>query len=278
MIRVQNAIVHTMPEAEDLWDSVTVIKLGKEVEADLLVCKFVSDEMQNNVIFGLTSKMARAYSRQNDFPMAISYYDKSISVCQQMHDPLHEGRCISRKCYMQMKLRQYHDAQVGYERIRVIGRDEGLFELYSKASVGLSQLARFDGRLADAMEFALEARKSALLQLPGDYGKDWDEAYAIFEIVECSDVDSLEFDEGLLYRLQELGVAIDTDERQGGSLVSIRAANLLGARHVSMGKFPEAVAAYQEVVRMATNPKFCQMPEVQMSKSRALFQILIHGV
>jgi tetratricopeptide (TPR) repeat protein len=272
--RITHAVEYGMPAAENNFDSATVIKLGSMVEADLLVVTFANDSVQNEVFRRVFEKMGRAYSRQGDLPTSVIYHDKAISVWERIGDPLRLGRCIYGKCYLQMKMAQHAEAKVGFERLRALADADGLFELQGKAFIGLSQLARSDGRTSEAMEFARQALTSAGLQLPGDYGKDTDEANAIFQIIECCKVESPDLDEGLLHRLQELGVAIDADERQGGSLVSLRVANLWGLRYTALEKVPEAIAAYKELIRLAENPKFAQMAQVQKFSASAEWQIM----
>lgn len=278
--RCMEVIRDVMPAAEARWDSRGVIEAGKVAEADLevfRVCKFKGGYDDAAIRRWHAERMGRAYSRQGDFPSAISYYDKFIALCVLPKNSGLKARGLCLKGEMQVDLKQLDGARLTYEHAQLIGEHDGLFEVYSKACTGLSNVARLSGDKKKGLELAKEGLKAVGFTEPGDYGKKRDESKAILAIISCSNVDAVDFDETLLERLTVLGVEIDADPREGGSTTSIHAASMRGARHVSRMRHVEAVAAYQEVVEMAKEGRFAQMEEIQRLSARAMFQIILHS-
>jgi tetratricopeptide (TPR) repeat protein len=273
--RCAEAIRFKMPAAEALWDSRAVIKTGLVAEKDFEVCKIGDFDEDAALRREHATIMGRAYSRQGDYAAAMGYFDKFIAVCVETNTPRLQARGLCLKAEMQVHLRQLDGARLSYEHAQTVGEEEGLFEVYSKTCVGLSAISRLCGDTKRGLELATEGLAAVGLTEPGDYAKKRDEARAISAIISCSNVDAVDFDETLLERLTVLGVEVDEDPREGGSTISINAASLRGARHFVRMRFPEAIAAYAEVVEMAKEARFAQQNNVQKEAARALFQIIL---
>jgi len=276
--RCVKAIAVTMVEAEARWDSRTVIEAGRAVEADLSALTIGTSAYDAELRRHHSERMGRAFSRQRDYKTAVRYYDKFIAICEHSPDScklLARGLCL--KADIQVHLMDLDGAWLSYERVGKLGERDGLFEMYAKATLGLSNIACLRGDKQKGLELAREGRAAVLLLEDSDYAKARTKASAILAIISCSDVDAEDFDETLLERLTVLAVDIDADPREGGSTICVRAAELRGARHLARWRVEEAVAAYKEIVEMAKEERFSQMSNVQQASCRAWFQILLHG-
>ena len=264
LTRVRDAVLDDMPAAQERWDSETVLKLGRRCMHDFTLARWGTQAVQDEVEMELYELMSRAYSRGRQFEESIDFAQRSILLCERLGLWQRSGRGHSNIADMQVGLQRYADARVSYETVHTLGEKSGSFELYAKSNLGLSKLSHREGSLVDAKRFAEESLTATALYQPNQYGKSRDEANAILAIVACCDVESESFDGTLLERLAVLGQEVDDDPREGGgSFIGIRAAGLLGRRHLAMGRIASGVAAYQRVVEIAKESRFSGMDEVQ---------------
>jgi hypothetical protein len=264
LTRVRDAVLDIMPAAQERWDSRTVLKLGRRCMHDFTLARWGNPSVQDEVEIELYELMSRAYSRDGQFEESIDFAQREIVLCKKLGLWQRSGRGHSNIAGMLVGLHRYADARVSYETVHTIGEKCGSFELYAKSNLGLSKVAYREGNLVDAKRFAQESLTATGLYQPGQYGKSRDEANAILAIVACCNVESESFDGTLLDRLAVLGEEVDEDTREGGgSFIGIRAAALLGRRHLAMGRIASGVAAYQRVVEIAKEQRFLGMAEVQ---------------
>ena len=119
------------------------------------------------------------------------------------------------------------------------------------------------------MKFAEQALIAADLMLDGDYGKDRNAAQAIVAILEFSDITSENFDETLLARLEVLTTAVDANEH-GGSSLCVKAAELEWRRDFAMSRWLQCANACVKTMRLASQTRFKQNPDVQAVHQKAL--------
>lgn len=224
----------------------------------------------------LYDMLARAFSRKKRFADALEIYDHAVVVCDRIGDFKRQGRLLCCKAEMQRVQKQMGAAKLTYEKVQRLGEiNGGCSELHSKACAGLSDVARLEGRLPQALELAHESLKAVGCIPDGQYARDRDEANAIVCIVECSDLYGADFDDSLLSRLSKLTISIDVDDREGGSTLCIRAQEFQARRHLDQGRITEGAEAYRELIRLAAEHRFLQMVDVQ-AKSHAAKETLVN--
>ena len=265
-----------MHAAQLAWDSATVIELGLKCVADIKICRYASDALQHALEMELYDHLARAFSRQANSIEALKYYDIGAVVCESARDFPRLGRTLCCKADAQMSLHLYDAAKTTYTKVHKLGEEGGWFEIYAKACLGLSSVARLEGDMAKALELSHESLTATGLMEEGQYGKKRDSARAIIGILKCSDMYADDLDESLLDRLVVLGTEIDLDLREGGgSLVCVEAADFLAKRHMAKGRLAQGANACNEVIRLASEDRFRQTAYVQ-SLSDGARQMLIN--
>jgi len=262
MIRVLDDLAINMLEAQDQWDSVTVVRLGMRCMADMEVCRFRDQNCQDKAEHALFEFMGRALSRQKEWEKAIQFYDRDIAVSDRIKDFPRKGRCLFSKAEMQMSMGRYDDAKSVYQAVYDIGEKGGYFELYGKASLGLSRVAKKSGNVEKAMELAYEAKKAAGLFQDDQWGKNRLEAEAILSIIRLSDMQATDFDEELIERALLLGAAVDADPREGGGMLTLQAMELQGQRQMFMGANVESANTFARLLVHSKQDRFRQMADV----------------
>ena len=268
LLRVLNLLTTSMREAQKQWDSATVVRLGMQCMIDLKYCRFLDQNVQDNAENALFEFLARSYSRQNQWAMAMQFYDRAIVVNDRMKDFTRKGRCLYGKAQMQMSLGRYDDAKIVYQAVDDIGRESGDFELYGKASLGLSRVAKKSGNVEKAMELAYEAKKAAGLLLDNQWGQNRLEVEAVILIIELSDIQATDFDDTLIEKALLLGAAVDADPREGGSLHSLQAMELQGRRQMFMGQHQDSAKTFAQLLVQAKQSDYRQVPDVSKMVTR----------
>ena len=255
-----------MVDSHDRWDSTRVLSLGEKAESDLAIIDF---PLKKRVEIEMLEMMARAFSRQAQYSKARSYFEKLLSRFDPIEKHKEHTRTQLRIADMCIVLKDTGEAKVLYEEVFSKAERDGNFEYRSKACMGLSRVEREAGNKDDAMEFAKQALIAADLMLEGDYGKDRNAAEAIIAIVDLSDITSESFDENLLARLEVLTTAVDANEH-GGSSLCVKAAELQCRREFAMSRFVECANACSKTMRLASQTRFKQNPDVQKVYKKAL--------
>jgi tetratricopeptide (TPR) repeat protein len=266
--RVLEDLTINMQEAQDQWDSVTVVRLGMRCMLDLQKCEFRDQNMNDKAEHALYEFMARAFGRQKKWGLAIEFFDRDIAVSDRIQNFPRKGRCLHSKAEMLMSMGRYDDAKSVYQAVYDIGEKGGYFELYGKASLGLSRVAQKSGDTRTAMELAEEARKAAGLFLDDQWGKNRLEAEAILAIIRLSDIQAAEFDDKLIEKALLLGAAVDADTREGGAMLTLQAMELQGQRQMFMGKLADSANTYAQLLVHAKQDRFRQMADVGAMSER----------
>jgi tetratricopeptide (TPR) repeat protein len=255
-----------MVDAHDRWDSTRVISLGEQAESDLAIIEF---PLKERVQIEMLEMMARAFSRKAQYAKAKSYFEQLLSLFDPVEKHKEHTRTQLRIADMCIILKDTGEAKLLYEKVYAKGERDGNVEYRSKACMGLSRVEREAGNKDDAMKFAEQALIAADLMLEGDYGKDRNAAEAIIAIVDLSDITSESFDENLLARLEVLTTAVDANEH-GGSSLCVKAAELQCSREFAMSRWSQCANACVKTMRLASQTRFKQNPDVQKVYKKAL--------
>jgi hypothetical protein len=98
--------------------------------------------------------------------------------------------------------------------------------------------------------------------LDGQFGQQRMEAAALLVVCNLSDMYAVTFDDNLLNRLLKLSEAVEQDFREGGTNMHIYALELVGRRHLAMGRSKVGAAAYKHVLLLAKDQRFSQMENI----------------
>ena len=266
MKRVADIVLTEMVEAHDRWDSSLVISLGEQAEADLAIIDF---PLKKRVQIELLEMMARAFSRTAQCSKAMSSFEQLLSLFDPIEKHREYTRTQLRIADMCNILRDFGKAKVLYEVVHAAGERDGNFEYHSKACLGLCRIEKATGNKNDAMELAKQALIAADLMMDGDFGKERDAAQAIICILEFSDITSENFNETLLTRLEQLATEVDANE-DGGSSLCVKAAEIQWHREFAMSRWSQCANACAKTMRLASQTRFNQNPEVKAVYKRAL--------
>ena len=266
MKRVGDLVLTEMVDAHERWDSTRVLSIGEQAEADLAIIDF---PLKKRVEIEMLEMMARAFSRTAQCSKARSYFEQLLSLFDPVEKHREYTRTQLRIADMCNILRDFGKAKVLYEVVNAAGERDGNFEYHSKACLGLCRIERETGNKNDAMELARQALIAADLMMDGDFGKERDAAQAIICILEFSDINSENFDETLLTRLEVLTTAVDANE-DGGSSLCVKAAEIQWHREFAMSRWSQCANACAKTMRLASQTRFKQNPEVQAVYKRAL--------
>jgi tetratricopeptide (TPR) repeat protein len=258
-LRIQDLVLTQMVDAFDRWDSARVISLGAQAEADLLIIYF---PLKEKVEGELLEMMARAFARTAQYSTSLEYFERLLLLFDPKEKYNEHTRTQIRIADMHVSLNQFDKAKVIYTNVHAIGERDGNFEFHSKSCLGLCRVEKEAGNKTRAIEFAHQALIAADLLLDGEYSKARDQAQAIIEIINFSDMKSEEFDETLLTRLDELTTAVDANE-EGGSSLCVKSADLQWRRHWYMSRWLECANACAKVMRLANQSRFRQTQDVQ---------------
>jgi tetratricopeptide (TPR) repeat protein len=264
-----------MVDSHDRWDSTRVLSLGEQAEADLLIIDF---PLKKKVEIEMLEMMARAFSRTAQYSKSRDYFERLLSLFDPVEKHREHTRTQLRIADMCIILRDTGEAKVLYEDVYKTGERSGNFEYHSKACLGLCRIEKDAGNKDDAMKFADQALIAADLMLEGDYGKDRNAAEAIIAILGFSDIKSESFDEYLLARLEVLTTAVDANE-EGGSSLCVKAAELQWRRDFAMSRWSQCANSCSKTVRLASQTRFKQNPDVQAVCKKALETVeLLYGL
>jgi tetratricopeptide (TPR) repeat protein len=174
-------------------DWLGVLALGKQVEGDLNVV--YNDAVERHVRFN----MGLAYQNLGQAQPAMRAFQRAADISATERNFKLEGHYLTYVANISMRLGSA-DARACFEKVRRLGEQGGYFALESEASLGLSKLAAAEGRLEEARELGQQAVIAAGLMEDDELGKTIFQANALQSVVEGSNREAPDFDEGLLQR------------------------------------------------------------------------------
>ncbi|KAJ1482388.1 hypothetical protein T484DRAFT_1804019 [Baffinella frigidus] len=260
--RVIKAVNAEIPEAQARWDSATVIKLGLRTVEDFARCVWTSSSRADSLTIDLHDQLGRAHSRSGFFGEAAHHYEQASFACARTEEFARQGLLLANKADMQYAGGEFEAAMGTFAQVEHLGEKGGYFDLYSRACIGRARCARKSGDKDGAMVMAQESLKAASLMLDGQFGQQRMEAAALLVVCNLSDMYAVTFDDSLLNRLLKLSEAVEQDAREGGTTMHIYALELVGRRHLAMGRSKVGAAAYRRVLRLAADKRFSGMEDI----------------
>ncbi|KAJ1467201.1 hypothetical protein T484DRAFT_1859624 [Baffinella frigidus] len=275
------AINTEIPAAQERWDSATVIKVGLRTVDDFERCVWASQSRSDSLTVDLHEQLGRAHSRSGLFHGAAHHYGQASLACVRIEDFARQGLLLANKADMHFSGGDFGAALETFAKVEHLGEKGGFFDLYSRACLGRSRCARKSGDNEGAMLMAQESLKATSCLLDNQFGRSRMEAAALLTICTLSDMYARDFDFKLLNRLLELGVAIEADQREGGTTMHIYALELVARRHMAVGRISVGAAAYRHVLHLVADPRFSQMEDIKalgQAAKQMLAQVQFFGL
>ena len=203
--RMRDAVFAKMVAASSQGDWVGVIALEKQVEGDLNV--MYNDAVERHLRFSV----GVAHQNLGQIELAIRSFQRAADISATECNYKTQGHMLMYVGMLSMGLGGEGASAKGracFEKVRRLGEGGGYFALESEACLGLSELAKDEGRLGEAQELAANALIAADLMDDDENGRFNLQANALKSVIQNSDREAPSFDEKLMHRYREIAESI----------------------------------------------------------------------